>query len=39
MKLYFVPVLVLTVLFGILIFSAMGQTRVAGHVGFVLPLV
>jgi hypothetical protein len=39
MKLSFVPVLVLTVLFGTLTSSAMGQTRVAGHVGFVLPLV
>lgn len=39
MKLSFVPVLVLTVLLGTLTSSAMGQTRVAGHVGFVLPLV
>jgi hypothetical protein len=39
MKLYFALALLLTALFGTLARSAVGQTRVAGHIGFVLPLV
>ena len=39
MKLYLALAIFLTVLFGTLGPSAVGQTRVAGHVGFVLPLV
>jgi len=39
MKLYFALVLFLAALVGTLAPSALGQTRVAGHIGFVLPLV
>jgi len=39
MKVYFAPALLLSALFGTLASSAVGQTRVAGHLGFVLPLV
>ena len=39
MKLYFALALLLTALAGTLAPSAVGQTRVAGHIGFVLPLV
>jgi hypothetical protein len=39
MKLYLALAPLLTALFGILGPSAVGQTRVAGHIGFVLPLV
>ena len=39
MKLYFALVPILTALFGTFAPPALGQTRLAGHIGFVLPLV